>query len=77
MAEQRTQVEPPIPERKLIAPLNKIYPNYDMFVAKFKELSFTKKDDPTNTKSKYAIYKLNCYFIYIHSRNITAEQKRL
>ena len=47
---------------KLIEPLNKLYPNYEVFVAKFKELLFTKKDEPTNVKSKYAVYKLNCYF---------------
>ena len=47
---------------KLIEPLNKLHPNYDVFVAKFKELLFTKKDEPTNVKSKYAVYKLNCYF---------------
>lgn len=49
-------------DEKLIEPLNKLYPNYDVFVAKFKELLFTKKDEPTNVKSKYAVYKLNCYF---------------
>lgn len=49
-------------DEKLIAPINKLYPSYDVFVAKFKELFFKKKDDPINIKSKYAIYKLNCYF---------------
>lgn len=49
-------------DEKLIAPLNKLYPSYDVFASKFKELLFTKKDDPVNIKSKYAVYKLNCYF---------------
>lgn len=47
---------------KLIGPLNKLYPSYDVFAVKFKELFFTKKDEPTNLKCKYAVYKLNCYF---------------
>lgn len=47
---------------KLIGPLAKMYPNYDVFAAKFKELIFTKKDEPINVKCKYAVYKLNCYF---------------
>lgn len=47
---------------KLIAPLNKFYPSYEVFAVKFKELFFTKKDDPANVKCKYAIYKLNAYF---------------
>ena len=49
-------------DEKLIVPLGKLYPSYDVFSAKFKELFFTKKDDPANVKCKYAIYKLNCYF---------------
>lgn len=49
-------------DEKLIIPLNKLYPSYDVFASKFKELLFTKKDDPVNIKSKYAVYKLNCYF---------------
>lgn len=49
-------------DEKLIGMLNKLYPNYDVFAAKFKELLFTKKDEPTNVKCKYAVYKLNCYF---------------
>ena len=48
-------------DEKLIIPLNKLYPSYDVFVVKFKELFFTKKDEPTNVKCKYAIYKLNCF----------------
>lgn len=43
-------------DEKLIIPLNKLYPGYDVFVVKFKELFFTKKDEPTNVKCKYAIY---------------------
>ena len=43
-------------DEKLIIPLNKLYPSYDVFVVKFKELFFTKKDEPTNVKCKYAIY---------------------
>lgn len=49
-------------DEKLIVPLGKLYPSYDVFSAKFKELFFTKKEDPANVKCKYAIYKLNCYF---------------
>lgn len=49
-------------DEKLINPLNKLYPSYEFFVVKFKDLFYTKKDIPTNVKSKYAVYKLNCYF---------------
>lgn len=47
---------------KLINPLDKLYPNYDVFSAKFKELMFSKKDETTNAKCKYVVYELNCYF---------------
>ena len=49
-------------QQKLIEPLNKLYPNYDLFSVRFKELFFSKNDSPINTKTKYTIYKLNCYF---------------
>lgn len=49
-------------QQKLIEPLNKLYPSFDLFSVRFKELFFSKNDNPANTKTKYAIYKLNCYF---------------
>lgn len=49
-------------DEKLLVPLNKLYPSYDIFIEKFKELLYSKKDEPINVKSKYAIYKLNCYY---------------
>ena len=49
-------------EEKLIIPLEKLYPKYNSFKAGFVELIYSKKDLPINTKTKYAVYKLNCYF---------------
>ena len=51
-----------IVQQKLIDPLDKLYPNYNLFSVRFKELFFMKKDNPMNIKTKYAIYKLNSYF---------------
>lgn len=47
---------------KLITPLEKLYPKYNLFKAGFEELIYSKKDLPINVKTKYAVYKLNCYF---------------
>lgn len=49
-------------EEKLITPLEKLYPKYNLFKAGFGELTYSKKDLPINVKTKYAVYKLNCYF---------------
>lgn len=49
-------------QQKLIDQLNKIYPTYDLFLARFKELYFSKNDSPVNPKTKYVVYKLNAYF---------------
>lgn len=49
-------------DEKLIVPLDKLYPKYNLFKTGFKELTFSKKDLPTNIKAKYAVYKLNCFF---------------
>ena len=51
-----------IVQRKLIEPLDKLYPSYDLFAIRFKELLFVKRDSPLNIKTKYAIYKLNSHF---------------
>ena len=47
---------------KLCDPLDQLFPSYPDFSKKFVELSFSKTDNPTNVKTKYAINKLNCYF---------------
>lgn len=49
-------------ENKLFAPLDKIFPSLDEFSSKFIKLSYTKKENPLNVKTKYAINKLNCYY---------------
>ena len=49
-------------EERLITPLEKLYPKYNSFKAGFGELIYSKKDLPINVKTKYAVYKLNCYF---------------
>lgn len=48
-------------ETKLIAELEKIYPTWNDFSNKFTQLYYSKSDSPSNVKSKYAIYKLQCY----------------
>lgn len=47
---------------KLYDPLDQLFPSYSDFSKKFVELSFSKNDNPSNIKTKYAINKLNCYF---------------
>lgn len=47
---------------KLFEPLDAIYPSLEDFCAKFTELTYSKKDNPFNIKTKYAINKLNCFF---------------
>lgn len=48
---------------KLIEPLNKLFPTYEVFSSHFKELYYsTKKENPVNVKTKYAINKINAYF---------------
>lgn len=49
-------------EERLITPLEKLYPKYNSFKAGFGELIYSKKDLPMNVKTKYTVYKLNCYF---------------
>ena len=46
---------------KLIEPLDQLFPTFEDFYKKFIALTFSKKDNPSNTKTKYAINKLNCY----------------
>ncbi|MCI9087261.1 MAG: DUF262 domain-containing protein [Clostridia bacterium] len=44
----------------LIDPLKKILPKYEDFEVKFIELSYSKKENVSNVKTKYAINKINC-----------------
>ena len=45
---------------KLIEPLEKIFPSYKEFSSHFVKLTYSKKDNPNNVKTKYIINKLNC-----------------
>lgn len=47
---------------KLIAPLDLLFPSFEEFNRQFKTLRYTKKEDPSNVKTKYAINKINCLF---------------
>ncbi len=47
---------------KLITPLEKIYPKESAFCEKFAELCFSKKENSSNVKTRYAINKLNCFY---------------
>lgn len=42
--------------------LEQLYPKYIDFKSKFVELVFSKSDNPSNMKTKYAVNKLSCYF---------------
>jgi len=46
----------------LITPLNKLFPEFEQFSNGFIQLTFTKKDNPSNVKTKYAIQKLNSFY---------------
>ncbi|QKF67682.1 DUF262 and DUF1524 domain-containing protein [Arcobacter venerupis] len=46
----------------LITLLNKLFPNFEQFSNGFIKLTFTKKDNPSNVKTKYAIQKLNSFY---------------
>jgi len=46
----------------LIEPLDKLYPGYSDFENGFVNLIFSKKDHPSNVKTKYAINKIDCYY---------------
>lgn len=48
-------------QSKLIDPLNQLFPTFENFYKKFITLTYSKKDSPSNTKTKYAINKLSCY----------------
>lgn len=46
----------------LVAELMKIFPKYDVFLSGFKKLFFSKKEIPSNCRTKYAINKINSYY---------------
>lgn len=48
-------------QNKLIDPLNQLFPTFEDFYKKFITLTYSKKDSPSNIKTKYVINKLNCY----------------
>lgn len=47
---------------KLLDPLERLFPSFDEFCSKFILLTYSKKENPSNIKTKYAINNLNCYF---------------
>lgn len=49
-------------QKKLIMPLDALFPKYEDFSKKFVELCYSKSEKPSNVKTKYAINKLNGYF---------------
>ena len=46
----------------LIEPLKKIFPKYSDFESKFTNLTFSKKENSNNIKTKYALYKINAIY---------------
>lgn len=47
-------------EKQLIQPLKTLFPKYEEFEKKFIELTYSKKDRPSNVKTKYILNKLHC-----------------
>lgn len=47
---------------KLIRPLDALFPTFEEFYKKFINLSYSKSNVSLNTKTRYAINKLNCLF---------------
>lgn len=47
-------------EKQLIQPLKTLFPKYEEFEKKFIELTYSKKDRPSNVKAKYILNKLHC-----------------
>lgn len=45
--------------------LEPLYPKYTDFKDKFIDLTFSKKDNPSNLKTRYAINKLNSYYEHV------------
>ena len=60
-AKDKTEAETII-QTKLIDPLDLLFPSFEDFSKKFVTLIYSKKENPLNVKTKYAINKLNCYF---------------
>lgn len=50
-------------QEKLINELELFYPSWNSFSQDFIKLSYSKKEHPSNVKTKYAINKLCCYFM--------------
>lgn len=46
----------------LITKMNEFFPSYNKFRDEFVKLRFLKEPQPSNTKAKYALYKLNAYY---------------
>lgn len=43
-------------------PLDKLFPSYSDFEKGFVAFFYTKEDNPCNVKTKYAIFKIDCYY---------------
>lgn len=48
--------------KKLVEPLEKLLPQKEEFAKNFVQLRYSKKDAPSNVKTKYVLNKLNCYY---------------
>ena len=46
----------------LIRDLDNLFPSYSQFRNEFVKMQYYKETKPTNTKAKYALYKLNAYY---------------
>lgn len=51
-----------IVQKLLYAPLDELFPKFDEFSKGFIKLSYSKKDNPSNLKTKYALFKLNSFY---------------
>lgn len=48
--------------KKMVEPLEKLLPQKEEFTKNFVQLQYSKKDAPSNVKTKYVLNKLNCYY---------------
>ena len=49
-------------KNKLVVPLQKLLPKQEEFIDNFVELKYSKRDLPTNIKTKYVLNRINCYY---------------
>lgn len=59
----------------LVAKMNELFPSYSKFRDEFVKLRFLKEQQPSNIKTKYALYELNAYYSgeEVYPSNVSVE----